>query len=279
MEKTPSQAPFIEPPLWVWPDDDQTPIDITPYYVTKHTKGGLSYWVGAARRIGPTAQDWKQRRKVPIVYLLKVGSDAIHERLYYVLARALNLPQQHVFWAITPPHNDLIAVAIKFEQDAFYPKKIDIPTKTAWYRRKPYAVSNAEDFWRHDVLHYYCGTGDIHQVMIKEEVLFGIDAADCSFHAPFLQNYWQHYLDHYQAHDPECLPIVYEMMQRIADHPELPDLIEQEIVHAPEPVLSYLIRSHQTYPENIHAMHQELLRTLQEWPYNKTDEQDNSAQQ
>lgn len=175
MENMPPYPSFIEPPFWSWPVDDQTPVDITPYYVTKHVKSGLSYWVGAARRVGPTAQEWEQRRKAPIIYLLKVGSDAIHERLYYVLARTLNLPQQHVFWAITPPHNDLIAVAIQFEQDAFYPKRIDIPTKTAWYRRKSLAVSNAENFWRHDVLHYYCGTGDIHQAMIKGNVLFGID--------------------------------------------------------------------------------------------------------
>ena len=95
-----------EQSAWKWPLDNQTPVDITAYYVSKYTKGGRSYWVGAARRVGPTAQDWEQRRKAPIVYLLKVGSDAIHERLYSILARTLNLPQQHVFWAITPPHRD-----------------------------------------------------------------------------------------------------------------------------------------------------------------------------
>jgi hypothetical protein len=263
MERTPSQGSFPQPSLWNWPCDDQTPVDLTPYYVTKHGKGGLSYWVGAARRIGPTVQDWEQRRKAPIVYLLKVGSDAIHERLYYVLARALNLPQQHVFWAVTPPHHDLIAVAIQFEQGAFFPKQIDIPTKTAWYRRKRFFVPNAEDFWRHEVLHYYCGTGDIHQAMIKGNVLFGIDAADCSFCVPFLHNCWQQYLDHYHTHDPARLPVLYEMMQRLAHHPELPKLVEQELLHAPGPVLQYLTRSHQTYSETLHEMHHELLRTLQ----------------
>ena len=87
-----SQAFSPELPVWNWPLDDQTPVDITPYYVSKYPKGGLSYWVGVARSIGPTAQDWELRRRAPIVYLLKVGSDAIHERLYYALARALNLP-------------------------------------------------------------------------------------------------------------------------------------------------------------------------------------------
>src|SRR5215469_9012239 len=124
-----SQVPCSEQVAWEWPLDDQTPVDMTPYYVSKYHKGGLSYWVGAARRIGPTAQDWEQRRKAPITYLLKVGNDAIHERLYYVLARALNIAQQHVFWAIKPPYKDLISVAIQFEQEAFFPKSIDVPTK------------------------------------------------------------------------------------------------------------------------------------------------------
>src|SRR2546429_3030783 len=158
-----SHKPLTEEVTWSWPLDDQTPVDITPYYVSKHSKGGLSYWVGAARRIGPTAQEWEHRRKAPISYLLKVGEDAIHERLYYLLARALNLPQQHVFWAITPPHRDLVAVAIQFEQTAFFPKRIDIATKTVVYRRKTYVIANAEDYWRHEILHHYCGTGDIHQ--------------------------------------------------------------------------------------------------------------------
>lgn len=266
MERIRSQEPSPEQPVWNWPLDDQTPVDITPYYVSKYSKGRLSYWVGAARRIGPTVQDWEQRRKAPIVYLLKVGSDAIHERLYYVLARVLNLPQQHVFWAVKSPHTDLIAVAIHYEQEAFYPKRIHVLSKTVLYRRKSYSVANAEDYWRHDVLHYYCGTGDIHQAMVKGNVLFGIDAADCGFRAPFLENYWLHYLDHYQLHDPARLPVIYEMMQRIAQHPELPERIEQELANAPGPVLEYLTCGRYTYSENIRGMHDELLHTLQKQP-------------
>ena len=98
---------------WTWPVDDQTPVDITRYYVSKYPKGELSYWIRAARSVGPTAQDWEQRRKAPIAYLLKVGGDAIHERLTYRIARKLDLPQQHVFWAVTLPHTDPVAAAIQ----------------------------------------------------------------------------------------------------------------------------------------------------------------------
>src|SRR5581483_7580038 len=125
-----------EQSAWTWPVDDQTPVDITSYYVSKYSKGGLSYWVGAARSIGSTAQDWEQRRKAPIAYLLKVGSDAIHERLYYRIARALDLPQQHVFWAVTPPYTDLVAAAIQFEPEAFFPKSIDVSHIPQFKERK-----------------------------------------------------------------------------------------------------------------------------------------------
>jgi hypothetical protein len=66
-------------------------VDITPYYVSRYPKAGLSAWIGAARLVGDTAQEWEKRRRAPIVYLLKVAGDAIHERLYYVLARKLGL--------------------------------------------------------------------------------------------------------------------------------------------------------------------------------------------
>ncbi len=99
--------------------------------------------------------------------------------------------------------------------------------------------------------------------MVKGNVLFGIDAADCAFRAPFLENYWQYYLDHYQVQDPARLPVIYEMMQRIAHHSELPELVEQELREAPGPVLEHLAHQHSTYSENIQVMHHELLGTLQ----------------
>ena len=34
---------------WTWPLDDGRPVDITPYYVSRYPKAGLSAWIGAAR--------------------------------------------------------------------------------------------------------------------------------------------------------------------------------------------------------------------------------------
>ena len=263
METATYQADPAEASNWTWPLDDRRPVDITPYYVSRYPKAGLSAWIGAARLIGDTAEEWERRRQAPILYLLKVAGDAIHERLYYVLARALGLPQQHVFWAVTPPHEDLVAVAIRFEHEAFFPRCIDVPAQTVTYRRKTYHVSNTADFWRHEVLHRYCGTGDIHQAMVKGNVLFGIDAADCMFHAPFIQNYWPRYLEHYQTHEPERLPVIRDMMQRIASHPELPDLVEQELLDAPGPVLEVPYLDTGLYGRGLRTMHSSLIDALE----------------
>jgi hypothetical protein len=196
------------------------------------------------------------------VYLLKVATDAIHERLYYVLARTLNLPQQHVFWAINPLDDDLIGVAIRFEQEAFFPSNIDTLAKTVIYCRKTYSVLNAGDFLRHEVLHRYCGTGDIHQAMVKGNVLFGIDAADCMFHTPFLEDYWSRYLERYRTTSPECFPIIRDMMQRIASHPELPDLVEQELLNAPGSVFEIPFRDTRLYSRDLREMHNSLVHAL-----------------
>lgn len=229
-------------PLWTWPPDDQIPVDITRYYITRYPHKGLSAWIGAARLVGDTWEEWQKRRAAPIQYLLKVADEAVSERLYYRLARTLDLPQQHVFWAVNPLRAGLIGVAIQFEREAFFPGDIDVRANTVTYRRKTSPVANAADFWRHGVLHSYCGTGDIHQAMVKGKVLFGIDAADCMFRAPLFEGYWRDYLAHYRQHEPARVPVILAMMGRIAGHPELPDLIEQELVEAPGPVFDIPFR-------------------------------------
>jgi hypothetical protein len=165
-------------------------VDITRYYILRYPKKGLGAWVGAARLVGDSRAEWQKRRMVPIQYVIKVADEAVSERLYYRLARTLALPQQHVFCAVNPLRAGLIAAAIQFEHEAFFPRRIDVRANTVIYRRKAYPCANAADFWRHGVLHHYCGTGDIHQAMVKGSVLFGIDAADCLFGAPLFQDYW-----------------------------------------------------------------------------------------
>jgi hypothetical protein len=249
-------------PRWAWPADDQATVDITRYSITSYRGKGLSAWVGAARLVGGTWEDWQKRRSAPIEYLLKVTGDAVSERLYYRLARALDLPQQHVFWATNPARADLIAVAIRFEGEAFFPRRINAQANTVTYRRQVIPIANAPDFWRHGVLHTYCGTGDIHQAMVRGKTLFGIDAADCSFLAPLRSGTWRHYLAHYRSNQPAGIPVILEMMRRIASHPDLPDLIERELAAAPGPVFTLPLREVARYSSNVRLMHQDLVETL-----------------
>jgi hypothetical protein len=106
-------------------------------------------------------------------------------------------------------------------------------------------------------------TGDIHQAMVKGRALFGIDAADCMFHAPVFTGFWRDYLVQYRSHEPESLPIILEMMRRIASHPELPDLIDQELEEAPCPVFDIPYREVARYGSDVRLMHQDLMDALE----------------
>src|SRR5713226_9405292 len=57
MERTTDQTSTQETSTWTWPLDDRTPVDVTDYYVSKYHKKGLSYWIGAARLVGNTAEE------------------------------------------------------------------------------------------------------------------------------------------------------------------------------------------------------------------------------
>lgn len=221
---------------WGWPDDDLVPIDLSTHDLSHYSKQGLSQ-VKAARRLPEdTPEYWKKRRQFPILYLVKYAEHALAERLYYRLARTLNLPQQHVFWGVYPAYPDLVAVAIRFETNAFFPSAVDPLAGTVTYRRRITPVENALDKLRHRVLHTFCGSADGNQVMVHGKLLFGIDAADCT-PSPHNASFWHWFLDYYQTENPAYVPTLLQMMQTIAEHPELPDLVEQELLSAPYPAL------------------------------------------
>jgi hypothetical protein len=54
------------------------------------------------------------------------------------------------------------------------------------------------------------------------------------------------------------------MMQRIASLPELPELVEQELAHAPGAVFDIPSREIDRYSTNVRRMHQDLIAAL-EW--------------
>src|SRR5437763_11553981 len=149
---------------WGWLDDDLVPVDLSTYDLSYYSKQGLSQ-VKAARCLPEdTPEYWKKRKEFPILYLVKYIEHALAERLYYRLARTLNLPQQHVFWGVFPAYPDLIAVAICFEPSAFLPRSVYPLAGTVTYRRRAISLENALDQLRHRVLHTFCGSADGNQV-------------------------------------------------------------------------------------------------------------------
>ena len=87
---------------------------------------------------------------------------------------------------------------------------------------------------------------------------FGIDAADCT---PLQDEpFWRWFLNYYQTENRAYLPTLLEMMQTIAGHPELSDLVEQELLDAPYPALRagvftpYSARLRATYAGLIEAL-------------------------
>ena len=223
--------------LWVWPEHEPV-IDLSLFYILTYPKQGLSR-IDAARLLGEGPEVWSNRKSAPIQYLLKYGQHGVAERIYYRLARALNLPHQSVFWAIHPDFPDLVAVAIKFEADAFRPKRIDPDASTVTYRRRVTPVLNGTDFYRHHVLQTFLGSGDHTQMMVKQNILFGIDAADCTPSSWRSEGFWQRFAEWFtdKSKSEQVAATVMEMMGSLARQADIPAWIEQELQAAPNAIV------------------------------------------
>ena len=121
-----------------------------------------------------------------------------------------------MYWAAKRTNDNVIASAIKFEKEAYYPRKIYQRKGAVLYKRKVIPVPNVWDFTRHRVLQSFCGSSDINQAMVKNNILFGIDAADC-FPYKHSVEYWHWYVNEFKTKFPWELPVVIETMRIIAE--------------------------------------------------------------
>jgi hypothetical protein len=216
---------------WTWPDDDHQVVSFDSYYLSSYSKQGLST-VKTARSMDDSSEAWRNRKRLPIQYLVKFGHHAVAERLYYRLARLFDLPQQHVYWGTRSGEPAVVAVAIQFEPAAFFPKAIDVGAGTVTYRRRTIPVPNATEYGYHRALHTFCGSHDGNQVMVKDGRIFGIDAADCRPSAANTDA-WRYFLDWYAERQPDMVPSIIAMLKRIARRDDIPAIVEAELKTAP----------------------------------------------
>jgi hypothetical protein len=142
--KTTSEPEITPTSHWIWPDDDHHVVSFDSYYLSSYSKQGLST-VKTARFMDDSSEVWRNRKRLPIQYLVKFGHHAVAERLYYRLARLFDLPQQSVFWGTRSGEPAVVAVAIQFEPAAFFPTSIDVGAGTVTYRRRTIPVPNTKE--------------------------------------------------------------------------------------------------------------------------------------
>ena len=233
-----------------------------------------------------------RRRDSAPAYLIKYGGQAVAERLYYRLARVFGLPQQWVFWAndgevvdqwcrtiptlrrlaslpladrhlYSPiPLSCQAAVAIQFEPDARFAAALTEDRSTVvcddGQRATP---ANALDSIRHNALHIFCGSGDSSQTMLRQDTLFGIDAANClTQHRA--ASYWLGMLSE-KARSRPIYPTFREMLKTIVQCATLAETASQELTDAPFPEVQQLADS---IGEILRRNQDELAKALEELP-------------
>ncbi len=92
--------------VWPWPADDPI-VSLDPLvWVEWRRRGDSQKWLAY------DADTWDTMgRAATPVWLIKAGADAVAERLTYLIARAIDLPCQHVFWGAL---DDIPIAAIRF---------------------------------------------------------------------------------------------------------------------------------------------------------------------
>lgn len=156
------------PSHWDWPATD-TLVDLTPYVLRKWTEHHGDSPITLARphkRRGDTAPP-------PPAYLLKKTASAIGERTYYLLARLLDLPSTVALWA---DYDEDPVAAIRYEPAAWRPDRLAEQGIAASGDRIERLV-NPLDEYRHSALYYLLGECDDIEFMVRDGVLFRIDAA------------------------------------------------------------------------------------------------------
>lgn len=159
--------PMEQQSNWLWPESDE-PVDLKPYVLREWTEHHGDSSITLARP--------RKRRGAAVpepAYLLKEGTDAIGERVYSLLARFLNLPSAVITWAF----RDLPVAAIRFESTAWSPDRMDTELGVTQTGDRIERLVNSQDYYRHLALYQLLDEIDSFEFMVRDNVLFRIDAA------------------------------------------------------------------------------------------------------
>jgi hypothetical protein len=240
MDRNTSPHAMLVP--WDWSTDDQ-PVDLQPFLVQEWKHDGDSR-KGVAR---PHRR--RGEPKPPPTYLLKWGRDAIGERVYSVVARHLNLPSAVVRWTTYP---DLPEAAIRFEPDAWWPEDISVERGLASLKERVESLLNPLDYYRHLALSMVLGEYDGEEFMVRQQVLFRIDAASVGWtlageafdllgtkaaekqaDPPRRVRDFGSYVTSIQQHEPSGEQPFVETLEHLAEWANLPDQVSAEILACP----------------------------------------------
>lgn len=163
----PPERALTQHSRWHWPLIDQ-PVDTRSLVMQEWKHAGDSPIIAARPRKRPG------QPTPPSAYLLKVGRDALGERLYALAARHFHLPSAVIWWTTSA---DLPEVAIRFEPAAWRPQRIDPVVGLATLEGREARLCNPLDYYRHLALSDLLGEDDGVEFMVCEDVLFRIDAA------------------------------------------------------------------------------------------------------
>ncbi|HLV97680.1 MAG TPA: hypothetical protein VKT82_03290 [Ktedonobacterales bacterium] len=240
MDRNTSPHAMLVP--WDWSTDDQ-PVELQPFLVQEWKHDGDSR-KGEAR---PHRR--RGEAKPPPTYLLKWGRDAIGERVYSAVARHLNMPSTVVRWTTYP---DLPEAAIRFEPDAWRPEDISVERGLASLQGRVEFLLNPLDYYRHLALSMVLGEYDGEEFMVRQQVLFRIDAASVGWTLAgkafdLLGNKaagkqadpsrrvrdFGRYITSIQQHEPYGEQPFVETLQYLAEWADLPDQVGAEILACP----------------------------------------------
>lgn len=156
-----------QPAPWSWSLIDQ-PVDVSSLILREWKHAGDSPIIAARPRKprgGPLP---------PPTFLLKAGRDAIGERLYSLAAYHFHLPSAVVAWTT---RSDVPEAAIRFEPDAWRPRRIAPEQEVATTEERAVTLRNSLDYFRHLALSSLLGEYDGAEFMVWQQLLFRIDAA------------------------------------------------------------------------------------------------------